>query len=183
MTDSLYRKKQKRAALACCLMAALGLLLGPYVSGLRLEKSLEDIFYNGESGNGIGVASDLSDRADCGVNLASVGSRYLESSLLSPLKNAAQGLRSAGSLREKAEANETLEREFRAVSSLLEAEDLSGKDEELVSSLVSMFDSCSYTMSHDGYNAEASGYNSAIKTFPGSLIFSLMGLETAPIFR
>lgn len=47
-------------------MAALGLLLGPYVSGLRLEKSLEDIFYNGESGNGIGVASDLSDRPTAG---------------------------------------------------------------------------------------------------------------------
>ena len=76
-----------------------------------------------------------------------------------------------------------MEREFRAVTSLLESESLSDKDRELVSSLVSMFDSCSYTMSHDGYNAEASGYNSAIKTFPGSLIFSLMGLETAPIFR
>ena len=183
MTDSLYRKKQKRAALACCLMAALGLLLGPYASGLRLEKSLEDIFYNGESGNGIGVASDLSDRADCGINLASVGSRYLESSLLSPLKNAAQGLRSAGSLREKAEANDILEREFRAVTSLLESESLSDKDRELVSSLVSMFDSCSYTMSHDGYNAETSGYNSSTKTIAASLIFSLMGLETAPIFR
>ena len=66
------------AAAAMCVMIVLGLFLGAYSSGSRLRSAVEDVFYNGELGDGVGVASDMSNRCAAVRNLIVVAKRSLD---------------------------------------------------------------------------------------------------------
>lgn len=177
--------RHRRAALVMALMIIAGCLLGGFNSGRRLTKTLDEAFYGGARGNGVGVASDISHRADCGRNLATVAGRYMEpdDKAVAFLREMCAYADSAETLTEKKDADDSVEMAFVQLYELLEEETLSDKDEAYRKSIYADFVSYGDTMSHDPYNDAAVRYNREISTFPGSLVFKLMGLERAPVFR
>ena len=178
-------KNRRTAALAMCVMIFLSFIIGGWRSGARLYGEVGDIFYNGEKGNGIGVASDLSQRAESAVNMIIVAKRGLEADddVLKELEAAVTAMNSAGSLEDKAEANSVLTSAMAAVYDALGEVSLSEKDEGYRQSLYADFTSAAMTMSHDGYNEQAVEYNRAIKSFPGSIFFAIFGYGEVPVFR
>lgn len=177
--------RHRRAALVMALMIIAGCLLGGFNSGRRLTKALDEAFYGGAKGNGVGVASDLSHRIDCGRNMATIAARYLEPNdeLLINIQSVCAEADGAVRLGEKKTADKNVEAAFIQLYELLGNENLSDKDEAYRKSIYADFVSYGDTMSHDPYNDAAVRYNREISTFPGSLVFKLMGLERAPIFR
>ncbi|MEA4920527.1 MAG: LemA family protein [Clostridiaceae bacterium] len=176
---------RRTAASIMAAMIALSILLGAYRSGARLYSQVENAFYNGAKDNGIGIASDLTQRSESSVNLVTVAKRYLESdnSLLSNVQSAVSGLNSADSLYEKYQANKDLDAAMSALYDGMSGLRLSEKDESYRKSLYADFTSASMTMSHDSYNETAIEYNREISSFPGSIFFTLYGFGKAPVFR
>ena len=167
------------------LMILLGIVLGAYRSGSRLYGEVEDLFYNGQTGNGIGVASDLSDRAEAAFNLIVVAKRNMDQTdpAILELEKAAMAANSAGTLQGKGIADQMLEVCMDALYEALGEVALSEKDAGYRESLYADFNSAAMTMSHDPYNAQAVEYNRAIRSLPGRFFFSLFGFEEAPVFR
>lgn len=177
--------RHRRAALVMAAMIIAGCLLGGFNSGRRLKNDLEDIFYQGEYKNGVGVASDISHRVDCGRSLATVAARYMEpdDKAVAFLREMCADAEAATTLTEKKAADDSVETAFVQLYELLEKEALSAKDEAYRKSIYADFTSYGDTMSHDPYNDAAVRYNREINAFPGSVFFKLMGLEKAPYFR
>lgn len=178
--------KNRRTAIGVMvLMILLSMLLGAWRSGSRLYGEVEDLFYNGEAGNGIGVASDLSQRAETAVNMIIVAKRNLDQSdpAITGLEEAVTEVSMAKSLQERYAADQKMSVCMAALYDALGETVLSEKDAGYRSSLYADFTSAAMTMSHDPYNAQAVEYNQALRTFPGSLFFALFGYEDAPVFR
>lgn len=178
--------KNRRVAVgAMVLMILLGILLGAYRSGSRLYGEVETLFYNGEEGNGIGVASDLSQRADAAVNLIVVAKRNMDPNdpFITELEKAVTEVGMAKDLTARFAADNEMDGSMTALYHALGEVDLSEKDAGYRSSLYADFTSAAMTMSHDPYNAQAVEYNRALHTFPGGLLMGLFGFEDAPIFR
>lgn len=175
----------KRAALVMAVMIAAGCFIGGFNSGRRLVSDLDSIFYSGAKGNGVGVASDISHRAECGRNLVTVAERYMEpdDQALDFLREMCAYSEAAETLTQKKDGDDSVEIAFVQIYELLERESLSAKDEAYRKSIYADFVSYGDTMSHDPYNDAAVRYNREITAFPGSVFFKLMGLEKAPIFR
>jgi len=173
------------AAAAMCVMMILGLLLGAYSSGSRLRSAVEDVFYNGELGDGIGVASDMSNRCAAVRNLIVVAKRSLDpsSEALKAAGDAVAMAESASSLADKAEADRALEDAITALYDELGQVGLSDNDSRYRSKLYADFSSYGDSMSHDGYNDSAADYNSKLSAIPGGMLMRLFGLRPAPLFR
>jgi len=178
-------KNRRTACLVMCVMILISLPIGAYASGSRLYSHVEDMFYNGERGNGVGVASDLSGRANAAMNLATVAQRYVApgDGLVQPVLDACNEVSMASTLEEKKQADEYLAKAMAALYDGMGELSLSDKDEGYRSSLYADFTSYGSTMSHDGYNQAAAQYNRQLDAFPGRIFFSLLGFDEAPIFR
>lgn len=177
-------KNRHIAALIMCVMILLGFLLGAAASGRRLYGRVEDIFYNGAKGNGVGIASDLGNRAEAAGNLGTIAVKYIDprDDMIEDLEDAIDDMND-DDLSNVAEANADLEKAVSRIYDRLGDLDLSQKDAEYRSSLYADFMSYGSTMSHDPYNQAAAEYNSEIRAFPGNIFFALMGYDAAPLFR
>lgn len=178
-------KNRRTAAGVMVLMILLSILLGAWRSGSRLYGRVETLFYNGEAGNGIGVASDLTQRAESAVNLIIVAKRNLEQDdpAVTGLEAAVTAVHTAKSLQARYAADKDMAACMTALYDALGQAALSDKDAGYRSSLYADFTSAAMTMSHDPYNAQAVEYNQALRSFPASLLFRLFGFEEAPVFR
>ncbi len=178
-------KNRRIAAGVMVLMILLSVLLGAWRSGSRLYGEVETLFYNGEAGNGIGVASDLSQRAEAAVNLIIVAKRNMDQTdpVILDLEAAVTEVNVAGSLMARFSADNEMAGCMTALYEALGEVALSEKDAGYRSSLYADFTSAAMTMSHDPYNAQAVEYNRALNTFPGGLLMQLFGFEDAPVFR
>lgn len=176
---------RRTAAAVMAVMMALGVLLGAWRSGSRLYGAVEDLFYNGQKGNGVGVASDLSRRADAAVNMIIVAKRNLsaDEAAVTDLEAAVTAVSAASSLQEKYRADRQMHDAMTVLYDRLEEAPLSDKDAGYRSSLYADFTSAGMTMSHDPYNAQAVEYNRELMAFPGRFLFALFGYEEAPVFR
>lgn len=176
---------RRTAAAVMVLMIVLGVLLGAWRSGSRLYARVEDLFYNGEKGNGVGMASDLSQRVDAAVNMILVAKRSIDpaDSAVTGLEEAVTAVNAASGLQEKYRADRAMASAMTVLYERLGEAALSDKDAGYRASLYADFTSAAMTMSHDPYNAQAVEYNREITSFPGRLFFALFGYEEAPIFR
>ena len=178
-------KNRRMAAGMMVLMILLSILLGAWRSGSRLYGEVETLFYNGEAGNGIGVASDLRQRAESAVNMIIVAKRNLDQNdpCILELEAAVTEVHKAKTLQERHEADVEMAGSMTALYEALGEAALSEKDAGYRSSLYADFSSAAMTMSHDPYNAQAVEYNRALSTFPGGLLMKLCGFDDAPVFR
>ena len=165
-------KSPRLATVIMAIMIALAVILGSGRSLRALRADVEEIFWNGVSGDGIGVASDLSRNRDDAYNLLSVARGYaVDSALLSALENAVADFDAAGSdIEALFDANTAL---TGAVTDLYEAmgrQSLSDRDESYRQSLYYNILARNDTMSRDGYNTAALEFNQLLDRFPASLL-------------
>jgi len=167
------------------LMILLSLPLGAWRTGSRLYGAVEDLFYNGEAGNGIGVASDISQRAEAAVNMIIIAKRNMDPNdpCITGLEAVVMEVNMAKSLQARHQADVEMGGCMAALYDALGEAPLSEKDARYRESLYADFTSAAMTMSHDPYNAQAVEYNRALSAFPGGLLMRLFGYEEAPVFR
>ncbi len=183
MADKLRNPRFATAAMA--VMIALAVVLGGGRSLRALKRGVDDIFWNGVDGDGIGVASDLCKNRDDAYNLLSVARGYaVPQASLDALEGAISDFdesgRDAGKL---AEANTALTRALTALYEDLGRQTLSARDEGYRQSLYHNVLARSDTMRRDGYNAAAQAFNQKLGRFPASVLRVITFVTPAPLFR
>ena len=180
------RKLPYRAAL--CIMAAM-ILFAIFLGGGRslraLRDGVEQIFWNGADGDGIGIASDLGKNSADAVNLLSVARGYdISADALTDLEAALDAMDAAGrGITALYQANTELTQCVTAVYEELGRQSLSERDEGYRQSLYHNILSRNDTMGRDPYNEEALAFNQALARFPANLLGAATFVRSAPLFR
>ncbi len=178
-------KKQSTAIAVMILMIVAAALYGGHSSLSDLRDRAEQVFYLGEAGDGIGIRSDLQERADSAYNLVTVARRYLPETdeSLQGVLLARQALDQAASVSEMAKADQALEEAVKDLLSKLEEVNLAEKDAPYPQRLYDSFRSRGDTISHDPYNRHAAEFNETLSEFPANLFSRLTGVKELELFR
>lgn len=178
-------RNRRTAALIMVLTIVFSVFYGSYRSLRKESQQISRVFYQGVSGNGVGIASDLTARSDAAYNLATVAKRYLAETdtAVQAVLTARNALIEAGSIEEKYEANRVLTEATIELDMALRGTELEEKDENYRSMLMTELSSRNSTIQLDGYNQAAAEYNQMLQTFPASLFVKLYGFPEFPSFR
>ena len=173
------------ATVVMAVMIVLAVVLGGGRSLRSLKRGVEDLFWNGVDGDGIGVASDLSKNRDDAYNLLSVARGYsVPEDVLSALEAAVSAVDKAGRDAGKLfEANTSLTGAVTALYEELGRQTLSERDETYRQNLYHSVLARNDTMSRDGYNTAAQDFNQKLERFPASLLRTITFVTPAPLFR
>ncbi len=175
-----------RAAL--CVMAVMivfAVLLGGGRSLRALRDGVEEIFWNGADGDGIGIGSDLGKNTSDAVNLLSVARGYdVSADALAELEAALDAMDAAGrDINALYAANAELTGCVTAVYEDLGRQPLSERDEGYRQSLYHNILSRSDTMGRDPYNEQALAFNQTLTRFPANLLGAATFVQPVPLFR
>lgn len=160
-------------------------IVGSYRSVLSLRQQTEQVFLQGERGDGLSIAHDLEARVRFSGNLATVARRYLDSgdTRLTELQSAADALAAAQTPSEKYQANRELDTAFQAVYEALEGQTLSKTDSDYRIRLRADFHSRNVTISHDAYNGLAQEFNQKVLgSFPAGALASATGIAPLELY-
>ena len=172
----------KNPNVACVIMVialVLSILIGGHRSLSAEASKVEDIFYNGVDGDGIGVSSDLEYRAALAYALVTVAKRYLpaDDADIEAVLDACSALENAKNPTEKLEANRRLQSACEALYKRLDKVDLSERDAGYRSNLMTDLNSRNDIISKDGYNQKAGQFNTQLKRFPANIIGRATGIR------
>lgn len=178
-------KNPRTATVLMAVMIAAAILLGGGRSLRALARDVEDIFWNGADGDGIGVASDIGKNRDDGYNLLSVARNYpLSDGALDALEDAVEHLDRAGrDIESLYQGNAALTRAATTVYEELGLQALSERDETYRQSLYHNILGRNDTMRRDGYNTAAQSFNQKLTRFPANLLHVVTFVTPAPLFR
>lgn len=178
-------KSPRTATVLMTVMIIAAILLGGGRSLRALGRGVEDIFWNGVDGDGIGVASDIGKNRDDGYNLLSVARNYpVAGDVLDELEDAVEHLDRAGrDIEELYQANAALTRAATTVYEELGRQALSERDETYRQSLYHNILGRNDTMRRDGYNTAAQEFNQKLTRFPANLLRVVTFVNPAPLFR
>ncbi len=182
------KKYQKQRATGAAVLAAVVVIftfVGAKMTFNRMYRQVEDVFYNGEQGDGIGVAADLSDRADFAMQLTQVAGRYLNQTggVTAEVAGARQSLLDAKNISDKYKADKALEDAMQRLYDELGQQALSDADARLRRTIYAGFTDRGDTSSHDGYNLAAQQYNQKLMGFPAAVLAGVTGAQRAELFR
>ncbi len=178
-------KSPRLAAVIMIAMIALAVVIGGGRSLRSLRAGVEDIFWNGMAGDGIGVASDLSRNRSDAYNLLSVARGYpVDSALLASLEEAVAAFDAAGDdIEALFDANAQMTDAVAGLYEALGRQQLSERDEGYRQSLYYNIQARNDTMSRDGYNTAALEFNRQLGRFPARLLGRLASVSPAPLAR
>lgn len=177
-----------------CALIAAGLFLGGYKSLNGLYNDAAEVFFTGEYKDGICVANDMAERAAAATNMITILSGYPKfeetpgaHEMIEELSRAGSELsanitsQNKGNIAAAIDANKKLDTAMNEVYHALDKQQLTAKDEQYRQKLFADFNSRNDTISHDSYNSCAQTYNSALSSFPGNLIASVMPVKSLPV--
>lgn len=130
------------------------------------------------------VEQDLQNRARVGANLYTVAGRYLDSNDadLNALEGALTTL--SGNVTDQKAQDALLTAMDPVMEKVKGAAELSEKDRGYLSGFRTQLESISFTISHDPYTAAATEFNNkTLGTFPASLLKTVAGVRTLPVYR
>ncbi|MBR5229475.1 MAG: hypothetical protein IKW01_01360 [Firmicutes bacterium] len=176
----------------CIILMILLMAGGLFVGGMKglngLYSDVEDVFFLGIDRDGIGVANDMTERFNSASNMVTIARKY-EASAPEIYRQAIAHVSSAAASLDSALASKDIVNAIAANKSLdLSVSDLyremgtlilSAQDEKYRQSLYADFNSRNDTISHDPYNSYAEEYTQALRSFPASLISSVMPVKGA----
>lgn len=158
-------------------------IVGSYRSVLSLRQQTEQVFLQGERGDGLSIAHDLEARVRLSGNLVTIARRYLDDTRLTELQSAADALTAAQTPSEKYQANRKLDTAFQAVYESLEGQALSKTDSDYRIRLRADFHSRNVTISHDAYNGLAQEFNQKVLgSFPAGALASAAGIAPLELY-
>lgn len=131
------------------------------------------------------IDTQLQRRADLIPNLVKTVKSFAshESEVFSEVTKARENLMAAGSMEEKAEANEQLSSKLGKLIAIAESYPELKSDSvytSLMDELAGTENRISY--SRQEYNSSVNDYNRAVRAFPGSIFAALFGFEKADFF-
>ena len=135
-----------------------GFLFGGYKGLAGQYRKAADVFFVGETGDGICIANDMGERANALTNLQTVAKKYPA-------------------------ANTQMETAMTELYRVLDGASLSEKDEKYRQRLYTDFNSRNDTISHDPYYSYAADYNKLLAQFPANVIAALTPAAAAPMMR
>lgn len=177
-------KDRKLAAFLMIIMIVLGTAFGSHRSLMKLYKSAEDVFYNGENGDGFSIQHDLDDRFEESLKLVKIAQKYpsIDSKYIDDVMYARDSLKNAETIKEKSKANSELDAAVFALYNELGTQELSDLDKEYRISSYGTFNSYGDTISHSSYNSIARRFNDTLNKFPASLLGKLTGIHELDTF-
>jgi hypothetical protein len=178
-------QNQKTAIVIMVVMILVSIPIGAQRSLAALEQKALDVFVLGESGDGIGIQSDLEERMDIAYNLVTVGRKYLSEKdpFIQNVLVHIDELRQAQGPSAKYQANAILNQAVTDLYQKLIQMDLSEVDRTYPRRLFDSFNSRNDTISHDPYNLYAAKYNQALKAFPANILSKLVFAKPLELFQ
>lgn len=172
----------KDPKVACIIMVVaivLSILLGGHRSLSAEASKVEDIFYNGVDGDGLGVNSDLSHRVELAYNMVTIAKRYLPADDvdIKQVIGACSALENSGNPSDKIRANNELQLACVSLYERLEGSDLSQTDAEYRDDLMTNLYSRNHIISLDGYNQKALEFNISLNRFPANILSRITGIK------
>lgn len=163
------------------LLIVLVLVLG--VSGFKSRitfasyaKAVETEFYEGV--DGASIAADLESKISTSKNLIFIAEKYLKDETeIETLKQAIEGLEKANSIKEKSQANQTMDDAFFALSVQLDTVKLSDRDRDYQISLVYDYKGLNDMIDKSPYHKRVDEYLKQTVGFPASVLYKLSGVE------
>ena len=166
------------AVMFALLFGVIGYGVSQYNTIVELSTGVEEAMGN--------IDSSLERRADLIPNLVNTVKGYAahESGVFKEVAEARKALMSAGSIQEKAQANEALSGALGRLLAISESYPELKSDKVyigLMDELAGTENRISYA--RDQYNAKVKSYNICVKGFPGSLFARQFGYEPAEFFK
>ena len=184
-----FFKSGKTAAMVLVLAVVLTVLV---LGGVKLgaqRDAVDDLFYEGDLGNGMSIYSDLASRMDCAANLLTLSRRCggegaeetaaLEQALAAMQEQYDRPQERKALCDADAALNEALENLYRA----MENWSLSETDRNLAQKEYTAFHSAGDTIRHESYNIRAQEFNQLRSGFPTRLIAALTGVGDLETFN
>ena len=167
------------------LMMMFGTLAGGHGSLAALRGEAAAVFTLGARGDGVGIQSDLNERAGAAYNMVVVARRYLpeENALIQNTLSARAALAGAAGVGEKSDANRALDVAVKDLYDALGNMALSEADSRYPHSLYAEFKSGGDRISHDPYNRGAAEFNKLLSAFPASALGRLTGVKPLDMFE
>lgn len=155
--------------------------------GARLSAqraAAEDIFYNGNTGSGQCIHTDIAARLDAACNLITLAGRYMPSgdAQLEALSQAAEALQAAEDISALHQANQNLDAPAQALYQTLSSLSLSERDQILLKQQYSDLSRRIDSIRRDAYNESARHYNQEISGLPARFIAALTGNKPLQTF-
>ena len=143
------------------------------------------MFYSGVEKDSLSIYNDLAARAESSQNLVTIAAKYLDANAkeITSVQTACKSLLELELPSEMYNANHDLTVAVDALYSKIADMKLSEEDSRLASKQFTELSSRNQTISHDGFNGEASRFNTVMKSFPASLITAVNGIERVDLFR
>lgn len=178
-----FLKSYRGAGVVLVVVIVLSVLLGSHRSLTAERREVEEIFFEGVGGSSGSIATDLEARRAIGINLLSIGSRYLEKGELKSLNEAVEGLGKTDDLKELYRWNLALGERAEQLMLLLETCPLSEKDAEYIQGFRTDLAARADTIARDPYNERAEEFNSRVLgAFPANLLSRITFVREAQIF-
>ena len=165
-----------------------GFLFGGYKGLAGQYRKAADVFFVGETGDGICIANDMGERANALTNLQTVAKKYpAANDIEAACEGAAAAVnaytQAAGDISALFAANTQMETAMTELYRVLDDASLSEKDEKYRQRLYTDFNSRNDTISHDPYYSYAADYNKLLAQFPANVIAALTPAAAAPMMR
>lgn len=159
-------------------------LLGGRRSLLKVQKEVEDYFFNGSSGDGYSIQDDLEYIGATANNFKTVAVRYIanDDPLITSLTEARVALTSAKTISDKYLAAANLSDAVSALHDSLAPDKMNSTDKGFRASLFDDIKSAVQRISHNGYNDAAREFNSLLESFPAKFIAKLVGIGPVQLY-
>ena len=149
----------------------------------RVAAEAEGIFYDGGSGDGMGVQRELDHRATYTHNMITVANRYIrDDKTVAEAETARAALTGADGIKHKHECDRMLTGAVYDLYERLGEIELSETDASFRENLFMEFKARASRMSNDPYNKLAREYNQLLRAFPANVIRSLGLVSDLPVF-
>ena len=178
-------KKNSVAVIVFALTVILSILLSGHAALVKEANKVEDIFYNGERGDGLSIYSDLKDLVDTSRNILSLCQKVTDAS--------AQELTELNQVISDYQSAQTPSEYYQIYSRLISCiDDASAlfviycEDDTLMNMFekyASVFSSKMNTISYDPYNRYVREYEKTLENFPAGLIAKLTGVMEVSAFE
>lgn len=177
-------KNPRAGAAFFALCAVVALTLGPVNTVRRELAQVQQLFSQGQAGDGVGVSSDLDTQADCAANLAVIGAKYAPAEeLAGQARQAAAGVHQQTEILPKSQAAQAAGELFDALDDCLSQLELAEQDAAYCQSLRAQMSAARDTASRDPYNQAAQDYNEMAQQFPARLAAGLLQAPQLPVFE
>lgn len=173
------------AAVIMVLLIVVGMVAGTTRTLRDMRSDAQQVFYSGETGDGLGIQRDLDERVDLSYNLLTIAKKYMSETdwEIKAVEDARKGLEESYTPSEKYAANKKLTEAVTELYNVLGEKELSESDERYRQRLHTDMNSRNDTIANDPYNKIATEFNEKLEAFPAKYFAQLTSVDKIDLYR